>query len=210
VHQDLQDAPPQTPVGLHRRVGRHLDLRPHAGALATQPRLLDPHLAVRQRDDATLAAMPADLPARMARMSWTGHLLGTHQEDGLQGAPAHHIDHLVDRRLRPLHEVQHGQEELAFLRQKLRPLPAVLRVRNLVGSTHVVAPFALVQLNHTDSADWSRHLFLTFNYGWDSLTTRVRASRFLVLLMSESGQAMWSWRPIYSRSTPLRRRYTIT
>ena len=32
-----------------------------------------------------------------------------------------------------------------------------------------MAPFLWFQPNPTDSADWSRHLFLTFNYGWDSL-----------------------------------------
>jgi hypothetical protein len=64
----------------------------------------------------------------------------------------------VDRRLGSFDQVQHRQQELAFLRQKLRPLPAVLRVTNLVGCTHVVAPFFWFQPNHTDSADWSRHL----------------------------------------------------
>ncbi len=63
VHEDLQDPLPEPPVGLQRRVGRHLDLRPDARPLPTQPRLLEAHPAVRERHDAPLPAVP---PVRAA------------------------------------------------------------------------------------------------------------------------------------------------
>ena len=89
-----------------------------------------------QADHAVLAAVPADFTGRLAGMLRAGHLLGRQLQDGLDRGPTRHVDQLVDGHLRLRDQLQHGQEQLAFLAQELGQRPAAPSIRDLVCCFH--------------------------------------------------------------------------
>ena len=64
---------------------------------------------------------------------------GAHQQDGLDGGPAHDVDQVVDGDLGVLDEVEHGQQELAVLGQDLGELPGIERAAAVGEGNDVVA-----------------------------------------------------------------------
>ena len=51
----------------------------------------------------------------LALLLGAGDLGGAHEQDGLDGGPAHDVDEVIDGGLGVLDQVEHGQQELAVL-----------------------------------------------------------------------------------------------
>jgi len=90
-------------------VRRYLDLASLTLVPSPEPRPLDSNLPLRQVDLTALPPVPDRFslrsgPARLLRARDT---FGAHLQHRLDRCPAHHLDHLVDRELRLLHQLDH-------------------------------------------------------------------------------------------------------
>ena len=118
--QDLEHPIGEPAVLAHRLVGGDLDLArlTGLGGLLPEPGLGDVELPLLEGDAAGLRAVVGDVAVGLlALLLGAGELGGAHQQDGLDGGPAHDVDEVVDGDLGVLDEVEHGEEELAVLGQ---------------------------------------------------------------------------------------------
>jgi hypothetical protein len=105
--------------------------------------------------------VPTDLAVGLAAFVFApGDLLGRERQDRLNRRPARRVDQLVHGHLGLGDQVQHGQQELALPGQKLRQLPTVPAIDNLIRWLHGGSfPLKLTNRILTDSADRNRHPF---------------------------------------------------
>ena len=153
LQHHLQHPVRQPLVRLQRRIRRNLNLARLLGPrpLLAQPWLVNLRLPLLQRHTPRLHAVPVQLPVGVAAplLLRPRHLLGAHPQDGLDGRPAHHVDHLVDGPLALLQQLYQRNQQLSVLRQPVRQLPVARRGRARHDLVRFLHRWRLLLVEHT-------------------------------------------------------------